>query len=87
MTLYSVLSIGLWFAVASIFYRLYDHHLRDKNTNRFWRVIAVVGGFAWCAYAVTGNYDDHLKNQVGCDENIFGKYECTLAFDWFYDYF
>lgn len=87
MTLYSVLSIGLWFAVAVFFYKLFDHYKRDKNTTRFWRFIAVIGGCLWCVYAVTGNYDDHLKNQLGCYENIFGKYECTLAIDWFYEYF
>jgi len=82
LTYFVVLSTSVWFLVALCFYKLYDPYGRDRNTSAIWRVVALVGIILWCTYAVTGNYDDHFKNQLFCSESWSGKLECTGVLDW-----
>ena len=71
MTLYSIVSFGVWFAVAIAIYSF--HHRHEFDERPIWRVVAY-GGIG---------FDEDLKSLLGCFEDDNGDYVCNGPIDFF----
>lgn len=80
MTLYSIVSFGVWFAVAIAIYSF--HHRHEFDERPIWRVVAIAVGLVWLAYGGIG-FDEDLKSLLGCFEDDNGDYVCNGPIDFF----